>query len=95
MAKKDSNTAATNNKNSNTNNNVNNNTINNHIIFPESVKAPSEQPTWLKRTVITAIVTIIVSLTIYFGKQAMNSKNVNGSMQNDTQPVVGIKQTKN
>lgn len=77
-----------------TNNNVNNNIVNNHFVLPETSVKPSEKKSnWLARAIVGGIITVIVTLAIYYGKQNIN--NPNRTIQNDLAPVTGTKQTKN
>jgi hypothetical protein len=85
------------NTNTNTNNNVNNNTVNNHIIIPEAlVKTPENKSTWLKKAIVGGIITIVMSLVIYYAKENIfNKNNPNTVNQSESSPVIGTKQTKN
>lgn len=95
--RKPKNTDNNNNKNVNTNNNVNNNIVNNHIILPETlIKSSEKKSNWFLKAITGGIITISVSLAIYYGKQNMNEKDKpNMTLQNDLQPVTGTKQAKN
>ena len=59
------------NNNVNTNKNINNNTI---IIDGHSLKPSEKRLNWLAKALIGGIITVIVSLTIYYVKKTMDKE---------------------
>lgn len=51
-----------------------------------------KKPNWLLRAIVTGIISIVVGLAVYYGKQNINAQH--HSTQDET-PLTGTKQTKN
>lgn len=92
---KSTNSRSNTNKNVNTNNNVNNNTIHNNVFIDrESVNVSAKKSNWFMKAVIGGIITIAVSLAIYYGKYSIDGQNNTNSTEQNQEPVIGTKQTK-
>jgi len=69
-------------KDTNTNRNTNHNNVNVSV----NVEHPSKKdlkPNWYTRTIIGAIVTILVALCIYYGKQSLSDHSTDSTQIHD------------
>lgn len=97
MAKKET---VTTNTNINSNTNVNNNTNNIHVHVKQPRKSSQKkenEPNWLKRIIVTGIITTLLSVGGYYLKKKIDTKNGNVNSEviatPNSQPLEGKKQT--